>query len=301
MNESGQRTMTIGYLGPRGTFTNEAARKFTLKNEKATGEEGEATLTPYRAIPDILHDVEQGKIDYGVVPIENSTEGSVNVTLDALVHDVEVQIDAELVLPIRHHLFAKAGVKVDEIKMVYSHPQALAQCRKSIERLLPNAVVVAATSTAEAAERIANESVDGSKAAIGTELAGLLYGLDMVAADLQDFQHNATRFIRVGRALGKRSGFDKTSIVFAFGSDKPGNLYRVLKVFADDGINLTKLESRPAKRSLGDYIFFVDMEGYVTDGRVAKALEAIEQQSAFFKFLGSYPRVEHKRTNGSGI
>lgn len=292
-----EHNVKVGYLGPRGTFTDQAARVFFM--DKHVSSMPEPRLIPYRTIPDVLSDVERGELDYGVVPIENSTEGSVSVTLDALVHEVDVQIVGETVLPIRHHLMARPGIALEEIQAVISHPQALAQCRKNIEKLLPDVPLTAATSTAEAAEQIATSPTP--LAAIGTELAAKLYGLEILRSDMQDFDGNETRFIKVSKERGQRTGQDKTSIVFAFRTDKPGNLYRALKAFADRNVNLTKLESRPAKRNLGDYIFFVDMEGYVTDPVVSDALSTIQSQCAFFKVLGSYPRVQHPHMNGNGI
>lgn len=257
-----------------------------------------AEFVSYRTIPEILVHVEEGALEYGVVPIENSIEGSVAVTLDALVHEVAVEIVGELVLPVTHHLMVREGTKLEEVESVLSHPQALAQCRKSLEALLPGAVHTAATSTAEAAQQVA--ASEAPLAALGTRLAAELYGLKIVRSNLQDLQANATRFVKVGRRPAARTGFDKTSIVFAFGTDKPGNLFRALKVFADRNVNLTKLESRPAKRSLGDYIFLIDMEGHQDDPPIRSALEELQGHTSFFKLLGSYPRVEYKRLNGNG-
>lgn len=286
--------LTVGYLGPRGTFTDEAAHAFfpAVPDRKVH-------FKPYRTIPEIFIDVQEGLIDQGVAPIENSTEGSVSVTLDALVHDVDVQIVGEVILPIRHHLLARKGTQMSDIEVVLSHPQALAQCRRNVERLLPQAIPVAANSTGEAAEKVARST--RPVAALGTQLAAAIYDLEVIHSDLQDLQGNATRFIRVGRQIGVRSGRDKTSIVFGFRADKPGNLFRALKAFAEREINLTKLESRPAKRSLGDYIFFIDMDGYFSDPPVQAALAEIEAQSSFYRLLGSYPRVDYPRPNGNGI
>lgn len=287
--------MRIGYLGPRGTFSEEAARRLF---PPGPGEDG-PEWAPYRTIPEILKDVEQGVVECGVVPIENSIEGSVAVTLDGLVHDVEVQIIREMVLPVRHFLMARPETPIDAIRTVHSHPQALAQCRKTLERLLPGAFPSAATSTAEAAHLVATDA--GPSAAIGTKLAAKIYGLKIIAADLQDFEDNVTRFVAVGREIPPPSGFDKTSVVFAFGTDKPGNLYRALKAFADREVNLTKLESRPAKRSLGDYLFFADMEGHVEEATVRSALDELRAETSFFRILGSYPRAAYPRSNGRGL
>ena len=286
--------MNIGYLGPRGTFTEEAATRLF-----PAGEGGAApVLIPYRTIPEVLADVEAGKLDRGVVPIENSIEGSVAVTLDALVHEVEVYITAEVVLPIRHHLMVRPGVSLEEIEGVISHPQALAQCRKSLDRLLPHVPQSAATSTAEAAAIVARS--DRPLAALGNRLAATLNGLEVLKSDLQDLEGNATRFVAVGRELQPPTGHDKTSVVFAFGVDRPGNLCRWLTPFAERQVNLVKLESRPAKRSLGDYIFFADVEGHLTDQPVQEALAETRDDCAFFKVLGAYPRVDYQRSNNGG-
>ena len=280
----------VGYLGPQGTFSQEAARAM-FRTEAAE-------FVPHRTIPEILANVEQGGLDFGVVPIENSIEGSVAVTLDVLVHEVAVEIVGEAVLPVTHHLMVREGTRLEEVRSVLSHPQALAQCRKNLEALLPWAAHTAATSTAEAAQQVA--ASDEPLAALGTRLAAEIYGLRIVRSNMEDLQANATRFVKVGLRTPPRTGFDKTSIVFAFGTDKPGNLYRALKVFADRNINLTKLESRPAKRSLGDYIFLIDMEGHRDDPEIQSALEELQGQTSFFKLLGSYPRVEYRRPNGNG-
>lgn len=279
--------MKVGYFGPSGTFTEQAARKLF----EGPGES--PCLQPFRTIPEILHNVEKGHLDAGVAPIENSIEGSVAVTLDALVHEVKVQICAEVVLPVVHHLMVKPGTDLEQVEAVLSHPQALAQCRRNLERLLPGVAQWAATSTAEAARTVADDR--RPLAALGTDLAASLYGLSILRSHLQDLADNATRFIAVRRGPSPRSGFDKTSLVFSFGLDRPGNLYRALKVFADREINLTKLESRPAKQSLGEYLFFVDAEGHTEDETLALGLDELRHQCAFFKVLGSYPRVEYER------
>lgn len=286
--------MRIGYLGPRGTFTEEAA----LRLFSGGAGEDAPEFVPYRSIPEVLADVEAGRLDRGVVPIENSIEGSVALTLDVLVHEVDVYITGEVVLPIRHHLMVRPGVSLKDIEGVVSHPQALAQCRKSLDRLLPHVPQSAATSTAEAAEIVAKS--DRPLAALGNRLAASLNGLVVIASDLQDLEGNATRFIAVGREIPPPTGHDKTSVVFAFGVDRPGILCRSLMPFAERGVNLVKLESRPAKRSLGDYIFFVDMEGHLEDEPVREALEETKRECAFFKVLGAYPRVDYHRVNHGG-
>lgn len=295
--------LSVGYLGPRGTFTEEAAVRFFRVGEDARRDASEGghpppTLVPYRTIPEVLADVQAGKLDQGVVPIENSNEGSVAVTLDVLVHDVDLQINGEVVLPIRHHLMARPGVGLEQIEEVLSHPQALAQCRRSLDKLLPGIAQSAATSTAEAAKIVAASK--RPVAALGNSLAAALNGLEIIRMDMQDLEGNATRFVVVGRESMPPTGHDKTSIVFAFGADRPGNLYRALKAFADRNVNLTKLESRPAKRSLGDYIFFVDMEGHPGEAPIQEALQEVKVECAFFKVLGAYPRIDYPRAGAGG-
>lgn len=280
--------MKIGYLGPVGTFTEQATRRYLA--DRPTMAQS-ARLLPFRTIPDLLRDVEAGNLDAGVVPIENSIEGSVAVTLDALIHEVDLEIVAEVVLPVVHHLMAKPGTALGNVEAVVSHPQALAQCRKKLDKLLPGVAQFAATSTAEAAQHVASE--DRLMAALGTALAAELYGLEILESHLEDSNGNATRFVVVGRESGSRSGSDKTSVVFAFRKDRPGNLHRALGSFADRRINLTKLESRPAKQSLGQYLFLVDMEGHITDSAVQGALDEIRGSCALFKVLGSFPRVDY--------
>ncbi len=280
--------MNIGYLGPQGTFTEQAARRYL---EDRPSLKRQAVLQPFRTIPDLLREVAAGRLDVGVAPIENAIEGSVSVTLDALIHEVDLKIIAEIVQPVVHHLMVKPGTLTSEIEAIISHPQALAQCRRSLDKLVPGVEQFAATSTAEAAQHVA--SAERMMAAIGTALAAELYGLEIVQSHLEDFSGNATRFVAVGRESGPRSGRDKTSVVFAFRKDRPGNLHRALGSFADREINLTKLESRPAKQSLGEYLFLVDMEGHVSDTPVRAALNEIRELCAFFKILGSFPRVDY--------
>lgn len=279
--------MQLAYLGPAGTFSEEAARAY----QSRSASNGLYELIPMRSIADLLLAVNRGEYALGIVPVENSIEGPIALTLDMLVHEVDLQIVAEEVVPIRHCLLTREGVTLDQITTVLSHPQALAQCRQNLSRLLPDADIRTANSTADAARLVANSSEPW--AAIGTSLAGELYGLGTPLDAMQDSPENATRFLVVGKEEPGRTGHDKTSLVFAFRADKPGNLYAALHEFAEREINLTKLESRPAKRSLGDYIFFVDMEGHQDDADVMEALAAIEQMSAFFRILGSYPRTEY--------
>jgi len=269
----------IGYLGPEGTFTELATIRFFAGR-------------PYRGIPypDIasaLHAVQEGEIMAAVVPAENSLEGTVSITLDVLVHEVDLFIVGEIVLPVVHHLLGKHK-NLSAYTRVLSHPHALAQCRRFLQQYLPQALREPVISTAEAARLVG--ASDQPWAAIGTELAAARYGLDTVAREIQDHAHNATRFIVCSRDTAGPTGNDKTSIAFSLPVDRPGELYHALGEFATRGINLTKIESRPAKKGMGLYIFFIDCEGHHTYPVVSQALSALQARASFYKLLGSYPR-----------
>lgn len=284
--------MELAYLGPAGTFSEEAARRYA---ERLRGEVLE--LVPVKSLPELLLAVDKDRFPLGIVPVENSIEGPVVLTLDMLVHEVSLHIVAEEVLPVRHQLLVRPGVTLRDISCVLSHPQALAQCRRTLDMLLPGIETSVTSSTAEAARRVATS--DKPWAAIATSLAAELYGLSTLRTDIQDQDENTTRFLVVGKEAGKRTGFDKTSIAFAFDTDRPGNLYAALRCFAERNINLTKLESRPAKRSLGDYIFFVDMEGHIEDVEVQEAIDELKGVCSFVRILGSYPRAVYPGSNGA--
>jgi prephenate dehydratase len=271
----------VAFLGPHGTFTEEA---LLSQPDLAEGE-----LVPIRSIPEVIAEVERGEADLGVVPIENSIEGSVNATLDTLAFetDPEVLIQRELVLAIDLNLVARSGTELADVRQVSSHPHASAQCREWLARKLPGVEVVAANSTAEAAQEIARSKRVG-RAAISTALAANLYGLVVLAADVEDHPENQTRFVLLGRGIPAPTGHDKTSLVCFQSQDRPGSLLGILQEFAARAINLTKLESRPTKRGLGQYCFFIDCEGHVADEVVADALRNLAAKQTV-KFLGSYP------------
>jgi prephenate dehydratase len=277
----------IAFLGPPGTFTEEA---LLTQPDLAGGE-----LVPLRSVPDVLAAVEQGEVDVGVVPIENSIEGTVNVTLDTLTFDAELLVQREIVLSVQLNLLAQPGTTLGDIKRVVSIPHATAQCRGFLMRELPEAEHIAANSTAEAARDLAAEGRAGT-AAIGTSLAAKLYGLEVLAADIEDHPENETRFFVVGRAgsIPPATGHDKTTVVCFQSTDRPGGLLAILQEFAARAINLTKLESRPTKRGLGRYCFIIDLEGHVSDELVADCLRDLRSKLADVKFLGSYPAAgEH--------
>ncbi|HEX9774453.1 MAG TPA: prephenate dehydratase [Actinomycetota bacterium] len=275
----------LGYLGPPGTFTEEAL----LSMPDASGAQLEALTT----VSEVVAAVARGSIDAGMLPIENSIEGSVNVTLDALAFGSEpVQIRAEVVRPIRHALLAKAGTTLDRVTDVISHPHATAQCREFLEDRLAHARVHAANSTAEAARYARDAASDGERwAAIGNPLAAELYELIVLAEDVEDRGENETRFVLVGRERAEPSGDDKTSVVCFIEKDRPGSLLAILHEFSDRGINLTKLESRPTKERLGEYCFFIDMEGHADEPPVRYAIDSLRTKILEVKVLGSYPRA----------
>lgn len=266
--------LAVAYLGPEATFTHQAAlARF-----------GEGTqLRPARTIDEVFDDVERERVTYGIVPVENTTEGAVNVTLDRLI-DADVVICGELYLDIAQHLLSHAR-ELRDIKRVLSHPQGLAQCRRWLAQHLPDVPLEPTASTAAAAEQAAN---DPSVAAIASELAGRLYAVPTQRPHIEDNQHNATRFLVVGRRPVGPCGRDKTSILFAM-KNEPGSLYRILEPFAQAGLNLTKIESRPAKGRPWEYVMFVDLEGHRETPAVAAALREVGDRTLFLKVLGSYP------------
>jgi prephenate dehydratase len=274
----------LAYLGPPGTFTEEAL----LTLPEAAG----AELVPLGTVPDVVNAVATGGSAAGLVPIENSIEGSVNVTLDALAFGDGIQITAEVVRPIRHAILGLSGSSLDRITDISSHPHATAQCREYLARAVPGARVHAANSTAEAARDVA-ELGDQAWAAIGTVLAGKLYGLSVLAEEIEDRPENATRFVLLGKERARATGTDKTSVVCFIEKDRPGSLLAILHEFSDRQINLTKLESRPTKERLGEYCFFIDMEGHADEPPVRYAIESLRTKILEVKVLGAYPRAEN--------
>ena len=270
----------IAFLGPEGTFSEQALL--------TQADYAEMELVPYRAIPDVLHAVSDGAVDVGFVPIENAIEGSVNVTLDALIFDHDLKMQREVVIPIVMCLLAPPGTALADVQRVVSIPVATAQCRGFLAERLPGVTELAANSTAEAARIVAAEA-DGQTAAIGTSLAGKVHGLEILAEDIEDHVDNQTRFVALTRAgIPAPTGHDKTSIVVFQKADAPGSLLTILQEFAARGINLTRLESRPTKRGLGDYCFIIDLEGHIGDELVADALRDLKSKNEDVLFLGSY-------------
>jgi len=266
--------LTIAYLGPPATFTHQAAlQRFGASLD----------YRPIRNIAEIFDEVERGRAHYGVVPVENTTGGAVNVTLDRL-GESNVVVCGELTLDITQYLFSQAG-DLAGVKRVLSHPQGLAQCREWLDVHLPDAVQEEVASTAGAVEIAAS---DPTVAAIASELAGQLYGVPVLRARIEDNQQNSTRFLVIGLQPAGPTGHDKTSILFAM-RNEPGTLHGILAPLARLGINLTKIESRPAKGRPWEYVIFVDVEGHRESPPVAGALAEIAERTLFLKVLGSYP------------
>jgi chorismate mutase / prephenate dehydratase len=272
-----QRTLLeIVYLGPPGTFTHLAAiKKFGKK----------PNYIPAESISDVFDKVERKEADYGVVPVENTTEGVVNYTLDKFFVS-SLNICAELTLGIDHHLLVDGVKDLKSIKRIYSHPQVFPQCRQWIAQSMPHAELIPTSSTAKAAIRVKK---DRSGACIGNKILADIYDLNILVSTLEDSPHNYTRFIVIGRQDSKPSGKDKTSILFAV-KDRVGALYAALYAFKSYKINLTKIESRPSKRKPWEYYFFVDFEKHRNSLTVKKALSKLEKECIFLKVLGSYPK-----------
>jgi len=275
----------LAYLGPPGTFAETAARLVG----------GDDELVAYSDVPDVLRAVSEGDTPRGVVPIENTLEGSVTVTLDALAFDVDLLIQAELELPVHFVIATRPDIALPDVKVVRSHEIALASCRRWLSRTIPAAERVAMTSTAKAAEVVADSSEP--EAAIVNPLAAERYGLTVHAKGIGDHDGNVTRFVVVGHELVAPTGWDKTSIVAFIAENRPGSLLRLLEIFAERELNLTKIESRPTKKELGEYCFFVDVEGHVADERVGDALTAVKRTHRDVKLLGSYRRSGARRTD----
>jgi len=276
----------LGYLGPAGTFTETASRL-------VLGSDDTDALVPYGDVGDVLRAVDDGEVERAVVPIENTLEGSVTATLDALAFDSDLLIQGEVALPITLVAAARPGVDLTEISAVYSHPVPLAGCGRWIAKNLPGATRIASPSTAKAAQDVA--AMDERAVAIVNPLAAERYGLDVVARNVADRPGNSTRFVVVGKQLLARTGWDKTSLVAFIETNRPGALLGLLEIFAERDLNLTKIESRPTKAELGDYCFFLDVEGHLADERVGDALAAVKRTQRDVKVLGSYRRSGARR------
>ncbi len=284
-------TMTAtAFLGPRGTFSEEAALGYVARRAEPVGTGDETPrLLPFSSIPALTAAVETGLATEALLPIENSIEGSVSTTLDLLIHETALRIVAEVVLPVRHFLVTAPGVGLEDIRVVTSHPNALGQCRRFLERCLPDAAQVAALSTAAAVQAAVAATGTGT-AGIGTARAAELYGGAVLAHDIQDTLANLTRFIALARHDAAPTGDDKTSLGFTVKANVPGALYGIMSELATGDIQMTKVESRPTKGGLGDYVFLVDIEGHREDDTVARALDRLRDRTARLWVFGSYPR-----------
>ncbi|HSM93288.1 MAG TPA: prephenate dehydratase [Anaeromyxobacteraceae bacterium] len=272
--------MRVAYLGPPGTFSEEALSHCDLAKDG----EPVAAGTFAEAYDMLL----RGDADAALLPIENSTEGQVGAILDLLVHRPGPLIRRELKLRVRQHLLVRHGTPLASIKRIISHPQPIGQCARFLQEKLPRATREPAHSTADAARRVADGEGD---AAIGSLVAARRYGLQILASDIQDSDENVTRFVLVARADEAPTGCDKTSIAFTLDRDRPGGLFEVIGEFANRGINLSKVESRPMKQALGHYIFFVDFEGHRLDATGEAALAGVRARVHRLYLLGSYPRA----------
>lgn len=270
-----EQPLRIAFLGPEGTFTQAAALKhfgLWLKT------------VPLRAIDEVFREVEAGSADYGVVPVENSTEGVVNHTLDMFLLSA-LKICGEVELRIHHHLIGPME-DIRAIRRVYSHQQSLAQCRRWLDLHLPEAERIAVSSNGEAARLARDET---GAAAVAGQCAADIYQLPVIIANIEDEPNNTTRFLVIGSRTPAPSGRDKTAVLVS-ASNRPGALYRLLEPIARNGLSMTRIESRPSRRGMWDYVFFIDVEGHKDDAPVAKALVELEQEASLFKVLGSYPQ-----------
>lgn len=270
---------TIGFLGPLGTYSEEAALLYDPSADR-----------PYPTITAVGEAVTSGEIEVGIVPIENSLAGSVIFTLDLLVSQPDLFIRGEIDLPIEHYLLAKPGTDPAGIKVIYSHPQALSQCRAYLEKNFPQAEQMASLSTVLSVSDVINSEVPA--AAISPRRASELYEVEIIDRGIQDVATNVTRFAVIGLADHAPTGRDKTSMAFAFEEDLPGLLYQVLGEFGRRNINLFKIESRPTKQSLGEYIFLLDCAGHREESPMKEALAALSEPISMLRVLGSYPRSD---------
>lgn len=271
-----QEPMKIAYLGPAGTFTQAAALKHFGQSIETVS---------HGAIDEVFRDVEAGNAHYGVVPVENSTEGVISHTLDMFMQS-SLQISGEVELRIHHNLLS-GDESLDGINKIYSHQQSLAQCREWLDANLPNAERVSVSSNADAAKRAADEK---GCAAIASDTAASIYDLNIIAANIEDEPDNTTRFLIIGRNEVARSGDDKTTLLVSI-MNKHAALHDLLAPFAANNVSLTRIESRPSRQGMWDYVFFIDIDGHQEDPSIAKALQELTDKTAMLKVLGSYPKA----------
>ncbi len=269
----------LAYLGPEGTYSEQAAIDYDPESERVA----------YSAIPLVVAAADNGEVQEAIVPIENSLEGTVTFTVDLLIHESNLKIKGEVVVPIHHCLLADPGARLDQIEVVYSHPQALAQCRSYLTRNLPHAENIASLSTASAVTDMRESR--HLAAAVSSRRAAEIFSANVVDANIEDVSNNQTRFVVLGESDSGPTGSDRTSICFDFSQDAPGVLYDTLGELARRNINMIKIESRPDRRSLGQYVFLIDLDGHREDEVIRDALDGIRSRASMFKVLGSYPRA----------
>ena len=267
----------VAYLGPQGTYSEQAAIDYDPQSDRVA----------YHSIPLVVGAAGKGEVEEAIVPIENSLEGTVTFTVDLLIHESDLKIRSEVVVPIHHYLLTEPETRMDQIEVVYSHPQALAQCRNYLTRTLPNAEHVASLSTASAVTDMRESR--HTAAAISSRRAAQIFAATITDANIEDVSNNQTRFVVLSESDHVPTGNDRTSICFDFSQDAPGVLFDTLGELARRNINMIKIESRPDKRSLGQYVFLVDLEGHREDEVIRDALEGIRSHVSMFKILGSYP------------
>lgn len=271
---------SIGYLGPEGTFSHEAVEAYKAEHNKSYD------LKEYSSITDVLSALKNDQVDEAIVPIENSLEGAINVTLDVLAKEEDLFIVDEFIIPVNLNLVVKPGTQPESITVIMSHPQPLGQCRNFLNAKFPGAVQLEENSTSKAAQRVVDG--DGTCAAVTSFIAARIYGLEVLEKNVQDVENNHTRFVIVSKSISAPTGADKTSIVFST-DNRPGSLYRILDIFSLWDINMTRIESRPSKNALGQYIFFIDIDGHINNQDVFDALTMVKRKTSFYKFIGSYP------------
>lgn len=272
----------IGYLGPEGSFTHQALSSYFERVKKKD------EIVSFQTISQVIDAVNSGKVHRGIVPVENSIEGSVGETLDALIRaSQKVTINYEVIIPIEHCLITKIK-NLNDVKKVIAHTQALSQCQSYLKRFLPDATLEPTTSNSLAV-KVVSESNNGL-AAIGPKMAAEIYKIPVFEAGINDEKENFTRFVLISTETTSPSGKDKTTIAFGVPYDKPGTLVGVLNSFAAEKVNLSRIESRPSRKALGEYIFYVDLEAHREDTALKRALSEVASEFSFYRWLGSYPR-----------
>lgn len=274
----------IGYLGPEGSFTHQALIEYLTLIKKKDEE-----ITSFQTITQIVDAVNSGRLKSGITPIENSIEGGVGEILDQLIRTSQkVTINHEVIIPIEHCLITRKK-NLQEVKKVIAHTQALSQCQSYLKRFLPDAELEPVTSNSTGVKMV-SESSNGNTAAIGPEMAAKIYNVPVYEKGINDEKENFTRFVLIGTETREPTGKDKTTIAFGVPYDKPGTLVNVLNSFAKEKVNLSRIESRPSRKALGEYIFYVDLEAHREDTPLKKALSEVASEFSFYRWLGSYPR-----------